>query len=725
MATAAPSTPAHPYRYRAFISYSHHDVAWAQWLHKGLETYRIPSRLVGTRTSAGVVPRRLAPIFRDRDELASATDLSRKVNEALAESANLIVICSPHAAASRWVQEEVLAFRRLGRAERIFCLLVEGEPLSEACFVPALLPAGHGDDMTEPIAADARKHKDGRRNAKLKLIAGLLDLDYDALRRRELQRRVRRLTAMTVAALAVMTLTTVLAVAAMLARHSAEQARADAERRQRQAENLVDFMLGDLADKLDEVRRLDIMEDVDNQAMKYFASMPTADVTDQMLAQRAKALERIGSVRQSQGMLPDAIASFQASSQLAKLLSERAPRDTARHLQYARSLSFIGQARWFQGSLDQARANFDAARVVLARAEQQQPHNHELQFELEMVENNMGHVLEAEGRFDEAMISYRRALKLCEQLVAADPQRAEWVVELGGAHNNLGKLALLDGDLIGAIAEYSADDAIESALWAKHPEDNSQREAMLTVRAILGRTLALAGQHEAGMQLLQQSVDMASALMTSNPQNSDFREDHARYATQLARLQRYAGQASEASALISPALETLQQLTQKNGSSAGLQRELAEARLESAALLLRTRQFTQARTQAQTAFDVLQSLRTKQPNDRAILLADLSARLTLAATVQGTDEARAHYMAVDAAVRAQHSGQRDPRLRALQIEALLQLARKAEAQASIHQLWESGFRDPALLETLAHNQINYPVNTAFRRHLLADNVVGR
>ena len=98
------------FRYRAFISYSHQDKAWADWLHRSLESYRIPQRLVGQETAAGIVPRRLLPIFRDRDELASATDLGRKVNEALSESANLVVICSPHSATSHWVNEEVLAF---------------------------------------------------------------------------------------------------------------------------------------------------------------------------------------------------------------------------------------------------------------------------------------------------------------------------------------------------------------------------------------------------------------------------------------------------------------------------------------------------------------------------------------------------------------------------------------------------------------------------------------
>ncbi|HSC15237.1 MAG TPA: hypothetical protein VLI71_08990, partial [Gammaproteobacteria bacterium] len=77
------------FRYRAFISYSHRDERWATWLHKSLERYRVPRRLVGRATPMGAVPARIAPVFRDREELPTATDLGRVVNAALEQSAAL------------------------------------------------------------------------------------------------------------------------------------------------------------------------------------------------------------------------------------------------------------------------------------------------------------------------------------------------------------------------------------------------------------------------------------------------------------------------------------------------------------------------------------------------------------------------------------------------------------------------------------------------------------
>ncbi|MGH8157913.1 MAG: hypothetical protein ACREPQ_07315 [Rhodanobacter sp.] len=55
------------FRYRAFISYSHQEKAWADWLHKVLVTCASPKRLIGQTTMAGVICWHLAPSFRDRD----------------------------------------------------------------------------------------------------------------------------------------------------------------------------------------------------------------------------------------------------------------------------------------------------------------------------------------------------------------------------------------------------------------------------------------------------------------------------------------------------------------------------------------------------------------------------------------------------------------------------------------------------------------------------------
>ena len=94
------------HRYTAFISYAHGNERFANRLHSRLERYRLPRRLAA-RLGRDV---RLGTIFRDRDELSSSASLSDAIRTALTQSSHLIVVCSPEAVASRWVNEEIRTF---------------------------------------------------------------------------------------------------------------------------------------------------------------------------------------------------------------------------------------------------------------------------------------------------------------------------------------------------------------------------------------------------------------------------------------------------------------------------------------------------------------------------------------------------------------------------------------------------------------------------------------
>jgi outer membrane protein assembly factor BamB len=203
-------------KYWAFISYSHSDKSWGDWLHRSLETWRPPRALLGRPGRDGPVTKKNPPVFRDREELPSSASLADNINDALRESRYLIAICSPRSAASRWVNEEIRYYKSLGREDRVLCLIVDGEPNASdkpesglpECFPPAVrfhvgADGALTEERTEPIAADARTRGDGRERAKLKLLAGLLGVNFDDLVRREARRqRWRRIRLGALAAVA-------------------------------------------------------------------------------------------------------------------------------------------------------------------------------------------------------------------------------------------------------------------------------------------------------------------------------------------------------------------------------------------------------------------------------------------------------------------------------------------------------------------------------------------
>jgi WD40 repeat protein len=203
---AVPAPPSSKPKYWTFVSYSHHDREWGEWLQKSLETYRVPRKLVGRASQDGTIPRRLFPTFRDCAELPAAANLGAQLDEALRRSRYLVVVCSPAAAASRWVNEEIKAFKTSGREGRVLALIVDGEPNASAapegkereCFPESLrfqfTPEGKlSETPAEPIAADVRPGQDSKATGRLRLIAGLIGVSFDELRQRERRRRAWRL----------------------------------------------------------------------------------------------------------------------------------------------------------------------------------------------------------------------------------------------------------------------------------------------------------------------------------------------------------------------------------------------------------------------------------------------------------------------------------------------------------------------------------------------------
>jgi hypothetical protein len=197
--------------YWVFISYSHADKETARWLHKKLEGYKIPKDLVGMPTRKGAVPRSFHRVFRDEDELSANPNLYKSLYAALDNSQNLIVICSPNSAQSEAVNKEVIYFKDKRGQDRVSCLIVAGVPHAEAhgrasseeCFCRALRfeinRGGSYGRALSPLAADLREPPEGVKSKKnhqeaafLKVVAGVLGIEFDALYQRHRRQRIKR-----------------------------------------------------------------------------------------------------------------------------------------------------------------------------------------------------------------------------------------------------------------------------------------------------------------------------------------------------------------------------------------------------------------------------------------------------------------------------------------------------------------------------------------------------
>ncbi len=176
------------YKYDAFISYRHlePDSFVAENVHKLLESYRIPKKL-----QKSIGRKRLSRIFRDREELPITDDLNDQIIESLKQSEYLIVICSPRLEESKWCKREIETFVEERGKKNVLLVLADGEP--DTAFPKIIY-----DGTSEPLAAEARGKNNYQRKKllkteKLRLLAQILKVDFDDLKQRHRERRIRQI----------------------------------------------------------------------------------------------------------------------------------------------------------------------------------------------------------------------------------------------------------------------------------------------------------------------------------------------------------------------------------------------------------------------------------------------------------------------------------------------------------------------------------------------------
>ncbi|WP_295691979.1 toll/interleukin-1 receptor domain-containing protein [uncultured Maricaulis sp.] len=534
-------------RYRAFISYSHRDQAFARALHRQLETYRVPSRLVGRETAVGSVPRRLTPIFRDREDLAATGDLTASVRDALANSGTLIVVCSPDAVASRWVNEEIRAYRQLNPGGTILAAVLAGDPDADpeaepqlACFPAALLEPGADGVASEPVAADMRREADGRRMALLKLVAGLIGVSLDQLIQRDLQRRQRRVTAITGASVllsAIMVALTLLALSA----------RSEAERRKAEAEDLIEFMLNDLRDNLEPVGRLDALDAVGAKVIEYYDNQGAATMTSDELGRRARAFHLLGEIDSAQGDLDNAYQHFRIAYESTSRILAVEPSMPERIYEHAQSTYWVGYFAWRRGDLDGAERRFVEYRDLAYQLVDADPDNLEWQTEVAYAHSNIGSLYVGQRRWADALIEARSAVRQFRVLAAGRPDaHAAWT-ELAQGLAWVASISEITDGRDASIAVLHEQLELYESGRIDSTDDWRLRRNVIAAEYALARLLITPSETtteddlDMALAILESAALEASALVAHEPDNLEWRLIAVRQRLWQAQAELYSG----------------------------------------------------------------------------------------------------------------------------------------------------------------------------------------
>lgn len=469
-----------------------------------------------------------------------------------------------------------------------------------------------------------------------------------------------------------------------------------AETRREQAEGLIDFMLGDLREKLTPLGRLDVLGDVGAQAAAYFAALPEDELSEDELQSRSRALYQIGEVQLNQGSSAEATVAFRESLRLAEALSRRAPHDPDRLFGVGQSHFWVGFAAWRNSDLDAAEPQFQSYLSVAEQLVAQQPDNDEYRMELGYAHSNLGSLREARGDFAGAADAFRLTLDVKRALVARNQANIDWLGELAETHNTLAAVYRRSGDYAGALAEHERELEIKREILSRQPTHAYWRFRHAV--ALAHASVILLSMGDAAEAASRRAIATATldSLITQDPTNVTWLRESAISGRRLGYALALTGRHAEARRQLALSETRLLEVIRRDSVGSNWRDALTAHHTERARALLVLDEPDAAEREVRRAREhaAAHSAPTRA-QQRSALEADLTYGFVQDALGR-TDSARVVF---DSAIpRAQEmvdgvGGEFVPLL----AEALVGARRDAEALPVVQRLIERGYRDLFLM----------------------------
>lgn len=336
----------------------------------------------------------------------------------------------------------------------------------------------------------------------------------------------------------------------------------EARRQRDQAEGLIEFMLGDLRQRLRPVGRLDVLDAVGTRVLSHYAADVAAGGLERLdadaLGRRARALHLVGELAEQRGRLAEAAQGFDEAARSTAQLLAREPGSGQRVFEHAQSVYWLGYIARRRGQLADTERHFSDYLALAERLHALDPTHADWRLERAYAQQNLGIVRLDGGRASEALPAFDAAR---EVFTADAAQRPATLYELANtqgwiaqAHQVLGNM---DAERLALRAK------IDTLARVPDLERSARAQRLLAGTWRELGVLAMAQgepQHEAAAQALGQALQGQLRLVERDGDNLDWLAQATLTRLDLAELARGRGDLDGARgqlALARPALRRL------------------------------------------------------------------------------------------------------------------------------------------------------------------------
>jgi len=296
-----------------------------------------------------------------------------------------------------------------------------------------------------------------------------------------------------------------------------------AESHRAEAEGLVEFMLGDLRERLEPVGRLDVLDEVGDRALAYFAARSADQRSTADHHRFARAMNQIGEVRLNQGDLEAAREAFTEAHRTASALVDQDAHQGEWLLTLGAAEFWLGNVAYLEGDLDRAETAFIAYQQVAERLVELDPRNETWQREHGYAHTNLAALHEARGETAAALTSLDESIGIKRLLLAAAPDDPDRRSDLVNSLAWQGSVLLSAGDLSTAHERYAAAVIEAEELVAVDANDMSHLEMLSNLLNLQATTTERLGDTDQASESFQDGLQLSRRLVDHDPSNATWR----------------------------------------------------------------------------------------------------------------------------------------------------------------------------------------------------------
>jgi tetratricopeptide (TPR) repeat protein len=387
------------------------------------------------------------------------------------------------------------------------------------------------------------------------------------------------------------------------------------------AEELVQFLTYDLAEKLAPIGRLDVMEGVLNKLQEYHQRRVASEesgsdgAATNDLRRRGAFFGHVGDVARLAGNTSLARDHYQRAEAIAAQLVTTAPENVQWQRDLAGYRDRLGDIAFATGDITEAEESFSNALAIRERVTDQEPECLESRHDLASSQRRMGDLARSRGNLEEARTRYERFLEITESLTAANPQNIKWRKDEAWSHSQLGDISVACGDSSRAETHYRAAHEILRSAASDFPQETDVTRELAISHGKLGDVALIAGDLKTAAQWYEAAVGIFETLVLHDPQNTKWQRDLTLASNRLGDVAYASGDVDAAWQHFESAHERRVALVERDPGNAEWQHDLARSHSKLGDLAAVEGQNERARENYDAAFVISERLVLQSPEN--------------------------------------------------------------------------------------------------------------